>query len=185
LGPFAGAKAVVKLMSPQVLHKTEVQGVEIVENSADAIATALRRMESRFEGVPRDGFTVNEFVAFEPKLGHEMIFGYRFAPDFGPIVSFGPGGIYTEYLASKFKMGAANLILSPRVSDRFTLESHLRENVVYGLLCAGLRNTRPDLAPAVLQDTILNDFSPVLSGITRGRGEPLTNLSCAGRGQAI
>jgi len=173
LGPFAGAKAVVKLMSPQVLHKTEVQGVEIVENSADAIAAALRRMESRFEGVPRDGFTVNEFVAFEPKLGHEMIFGYRFAPDFGPIVSFGPGGIYTEYLASKFKMGAANLILSPRVSDRFTLESHLRENVVYGLLCAGLRNTRPDLAPAVLQDTIQHflDAADALSAAGIGEFE--------------
>jgi len=171
LGPFAGPKAVVKLMSPQVLHKTEVQGVEIVENSADAIADALCRMESRFEGVPRDGFTVNEFVEFEPKLGHEMIFGYRFAPDFGPIVSFGPGGIYTEYLASKFKTGAANLILSPRVSDRLTLESRLRENVVYGLLCAGLRNTRPDLDPAALQDAIQHFLDAADAFSAAGIGE--------------
>ncbi len=182
-GPFPSAKAVVKLISPKVLHKTEVQGVEIVENSVDAIAAALRRMESRFEGVPRDGFTVNEFVAFEPKLGHEMIFGYRFTPDFGPIVSFGPGGIYTEYLASKFKAGAGTLILSPRVSDRTTLEMLLKENVVYGLLCAGLRNTRPELAPAILQGAIQRflDAADALSAAGIGEFEvnPMV-LSCSG-----
>jgi len=110
-GPFPGGKAVVKVISPEILHKTEVQGVEIVDNTAASIVDALRRMEGRFAGARLDGFTVNEFIAFEPKLGHEMIFGYRFAPDFGPVVSFGPGGIYTEYLATKFRQGAANLIL--------------------------------------------------------------------------
>lgn len=153
-GPFPGAKAVVKIISPQILHKTEVKGVEIVENSVEAIAAALSRMEARFEGTPRDGFTVNEFVAFEPKLGHEMIFGYRFAPDFGPIVSFGPGGIYTEFLASKFKLGAANLILSPRVTDRAALEAQLKENVIFGLLCAGLRNTARELEPESLVNAL-------------------------------
>jgi acyl-CoA synthetase (NDP forming) len=182
-GPFPGVKAVVKLISPNVLHKTEVQGVEIVENSVDAIAAALRRMELRFEGVPRDGFTVNEFVAFEPKFGHEMIFGYRFAPDFGPIVSFGPGGIYTEYLASKFKPEAGTLILSPRASDRTTLETLLKENVVYGLLCAGLRNTRPALAPAILLGAIQRflDAADALSAAGIGEFEvnPMV-LSCSG-----
>jgi acyl-CoA synthetase (NDP forming) len=169
--PFPGAKAVVKIISPQILHKTEVQGVEIVENAAEAIAAALRRMESRFGGVPRDGFTVNEFVAFEPKLGHEMIFGYRFAPDFGPIVSFGPGGIYTEYLASKFKAGAANLMLSPRVSDQKTLETLLKENVVYGLLCAGLRNTKRELEPGALQEAIQHFLDAADALAAAGIGE--------------
>ncbi|MDH7484151.1 MAG: acetate--CoA ligase family protein, partial [Spirochaetales bacterium] len=133
-GPFPGAKAVVKVISPDILHKTEAKGVEIVENTAEAIVAALRRMEARFATTRRDGFTVNEFVAFEAKLGHEMIFGYRFAPDFGPVVSFGPGGIYTEYLATKFAFGAANLVCSPRVTDSRTLRTLLQGNVVHGLL---------------------------------------------------
>ena len=153
-GPCPGAKAVVKIISPDILHKTEVGGVEIVDNTTEAIAATLRRMELRFGGVRRDGFTVNEFVEFEPKLGHEMIFGYRFAADFGPIVSFGPGGIYAEYLASKFQTGAANLILSPRVATPATLQTLLKNNVVYGLLCAGLRNTKPELAPEALQGAL-------------------------------
>ena len=152
--PFPGSKAVIKVISSKVLHKTEVQGIEIVDNTATAIADSLDRMEARFKNVPRDGFTVNEFIAFEPKLGHEMILGYRFTPDFGPIVTFGPGGIYTEYLASKFKPGMANLFLSPRINDIAVLESLLRNNVIYGLLCAGLRNTRPELEEKSLIEAI-------------------------------
>ncbi len=153
-GPFSGSKAVIKIISSQVLHKTEVQGIEIVDNTVAAIADSLCRMEARFKNVSRDGFTVNEFIAFEPKLGHEMIFGYRFTPDFGPIVSFGPGGIYTEYLASKFKPGSANLFLSPRVTNSSVLESLLENNVIYGLLCAGLRNTTPELDEKSLFEAI-------------------------------
>jgi len=153
-GPFPGKKAVIKIISPQILHKTEVQGVRIVENTLEAIAEELELMEERFAKVPRDGFTVNEFVTFEPKLGHEMIFGYRFAPDFGPIVSFGPGGIYAEYLASKFKQGAANLILSPRTTGARVLKAMLQANVIFGLLCAGLRNTALELDPQTLSQTI-------------------------------
>lgn len=150
-GPFAGQKAVVKVISPDILHKTEVQGVEIVDNTREAIEAALMRMETRFAGSRLDGFTVNEFVVYEPKLGHEMIFGYRYAPDFGPVVSFGPGGIHTEYLAKKFAFGSANIFLSPRVTDDPALDALLQDNVVYGLLCAGLRNTKPLLAAGELK----------------------------------
>ena len=189
-GPFPGAKAVVKVISPEILHKTEVQGVEIVDNTASAIANALNRMERRFAGAKLDGFTVNEFIAFEPKLGHEMIFGYRFAPDFGPVVSFGPGGIYTEYLATKFRQGSANLILSPRVSNPAMLESLLRENVICGLLCAGLRNTKPVLDPEALQSAIQHflDAADALAAagiaefevnpIVLSRAEELVALDC-------
>lgn len=183
VGPFSGAKAVVKVISPQILHKTEVQGVEIVDNTVSDIVDALRRMEGRFADVRLDGFTVNEFIAFEPRLGHEMIFGYRFAPDFGPVVSFGPGGIYTEYLATKFKQGTANLILSPRVSNQGILEALLKENVIYGLLCAGLRNTTPKLAAEVLKNAILHFLDAADALAAAGIGEFEVNpmvLSSAG-----
>ncbi|MCX8014340.1 MAG: acetate--CoA ligase family protein, partial [Rectinema sp.] len=154
-GPFPGQKAVIKVISPDILHKTEVQGVEIVDNTIEAIEAAILRMEKRFAGTRLDGFTVNEFIAYEPKLGHEMIFGYRFAPDFGPVVSFGPGGIHTEFLAKKFAFGTANISISPHIADKATLDALLADNVVYGLLCAGLRNTTPLLAPEALKTAII------------------------------
>jgi hypothetical protein len=100
-------------------------------------------MERRFASYRVDGYTVNEFVQFEPRLGHEIIFGYRFAPDFGPLVSFGPGGIYTEYLAAKFKPGESTITLSPFAATREFVKSLLSHNVVAGLVSAGLRNTKP------------------------------------------
>lgn len=181
-GPFPGAKAVVKVISPDILHKTEAKGVEIVENSAEAIAAALRRMETRFATTRRDGFTVNEFVAFEAKLGHEMIFGYRFAPDFGPVVSFGPGGIYTEYLATKFAFGAANLVCSPRVTDGRTLRTLLQGNVVHGLLCAGLRGTTPVLESEALASAIERFLAASDALAAAGIGEFEVNPMVLARG---
>jgi len=159
------------VISPQILHKTEVQGVEIIENSVSAIAAALQRMERRFAGVPRDGFTVNEFIEFEPKFGHEMLFGYRFAPDFGPVVNFGPGGIYAEYLAGKFEVGAANLVLSPYTTEHGALTSLIADNVVYGLICAGLRNTTPELEGSVLIDAIQRFLDAATALAAVGIGE--------------
>lgn len=152
---FPGEKAVVKVISPQILHKTERGGVAIVGNTLPEILASVRAMEAKFADCAVQGYTVNEFVRYEPKLGHEMLFGYRFAADFGPVVSFGPGGIFAEFLAKKFKTGAANIAFSPRTTTRATVESALADNVVTGLTCAGLRNTRPELSLSLLVETIM------------------------------
>ncbi len=149
-----GPRAVVKVISPEILHKTEVGGVAIVPNENAAIADAIRAMEAKFAGQKVEGYTINEFVPFEPRLGHEIIVGYRFAPDFGPVVSFGPGGIYTEFLATVFKPGAANAFWSPAVSGRAEVERELRDNAVRTLLCGGLRGTRAALEERKLVDVV-------------------------------
>ncbi|MBN1241268.1 MAG: acetate--CoA ligase family protein [Spirochaetales bacterium] len=147
-----GPRAVVKVISPEILHKTEVGGVAIVANESAAIADAVRGMEAKFAGQKVEGYTINEFVPFEPRLGHEIIVGYRFAPDFGPVVSFGPGGVYTEFLATVFKPGAANAFWSPAVAGRADVERGLRDNAVRTLLCGGLRGTRAALDEKRLVD---------------------------------
>ena len=152
---FEGRRAVVKVISPQILHKTEMGGVAIVENDAVVIVEAIRDMEKRFSGFAVEGYTVNEFVQFEPKLGHEILFGYRFAADFGPVVSFGPGGIYAEFLAEKFRTGSANLCFSPRTATRESVVEALSHNVVHGLASAGLRNTAPAISGDALVDAVM------------------------------
>ncbi|MCX7024484.1 MAG: acetate--CoA ligase family protein [Spirochaetes bacterium] len=154
LVPFEGEKAVVKVISPEILHKTEVGGVAIVPNSKDGIARAMAAMEARFTEERVDGYTVNEFVPYEPKLGHEMIVGYRFAPDFGPVVSFGPGGIYAEYLARAFRPGAANAFFSPETADRGVIAATLADNAVLTLASGGLRNTKPAIDASKVTDAI-------------------------------
>ncbi|PKL05244.1 MAG: hypothetical protein CVV53_08535, partial [Spirochaetae bacterium HGW-Spirochaetae-9] len=152
---FEGPRAVVKVISPDILHKTEAGGVAIVANETQAILEAIRLMETRFTDFAVEGYTINEFVQFEPRLGHEMIFGYRFAPDFGPVVSFGPGGIFTEFLAGSFKPGSANLCFSPRTATRDTVREALEGSVVHGLVSAGLRNTKPSISGEELVDALM------------------------------
>lgn len=152
---FEGARAVVKVISPEILHKTEMGGVAILSNDKAAIKAAVVDMESRFEGFRVDGYTVNEFVAFEPRLGHEIILGYRFARDFGPVVSFGPGGIYTEFLATQFRPGVANVFWSPATATRDLVAATLQENAVRTLLCGGLRGQKPAVDEKLLVDVVM------------------------------
>jgi acyl-CoA synthetase (NDP forming) len=150
-----GERAVVKVISPQILHKTELGGVAIVGNDRAAIKAAVADMEGRFSAYRVDGYTVNEFVPYAPKLGHEIIVGYRFAKDFGPVVSFGPGGIYTEFLAGQFRPGLANVFFSPESADRALVERVLAGNAVRTLLCGGLRGSAAVLDEAVLVDVVM------------------------------
>jgi len=197
---FEGERAVVKVISPLILHKTEMGGVAIVANETAAILEAIKRMEAKFANMRVEGYTVNEYAQFEPRLGHEMIFGYRFAADFGPVVSFGPGGIYAEYMAGKFKNGEANIFFSPEAATRESVLKSLSHNVVYGLACAGLRNTAPsisgdDLVNALMKfidaakalascgvsefevnPMVIRKGAQVRSGTQKSEGAPLTRL---------
>ncbi|MDA8424674.1 MAG: acetate--CoA ligase family protein [Treponema sp.] len=154
LAPFPGERAVVKVISPEILHKTEVGGVAIVPNRVEDIRAAMAAMEATFTSQRVDGYTVNEFVPYEPRLGHEMIAGLRFAKDFGPVISFGPGGIYTEFLASTFKAGAANAFFSPVTADRSAIERELSRNAVTTLVSGGLRNTKPAIGASRIVDVV-------------------------------
>ncbi len=155
LAPFGGARTVVKVISPEILHKTEMGGVAIIQNDKAAIKAAIADMEGRFTKYRVDGYTINEFVPYEPKLGHEIIMGYRFAKDFGPVVSFGPGGIYTEFLAKQFRQGAANVFFSPATATRKLVEAALAENAVRTLLCGGLRGTKNAIDEKLLADVVM------------------------------
>lgn len=173
---FPGERAVVKVISPEILHKTEVGGVAIVPNNAPSVAEAIAAMEAKFTKERVDGYTVNEFVPYEPKIGHEMIVGYRFAKDFGPIVSFGPGGIYTEYLAKTFREGVANVFFSPATASRALVERELSRNAVRTLVAGGLRNTKPAIDEARIVDAVwaFIQASPLLAsaGVTEFEVNP-------------
>ena len=163
---FSGSKAVVKVISPEILHKTEMGGVQIVENNFETVQKTIQDMEARFKSYNVHGYTVNEFIPYDSKLGHEIIIGYRFARDFGPIISFGPGGIYTEFLAKQFIPGKANVFFSPLTASPKIVQSVLAANAVRNLLAGGLRGTKIALEDTVLVNTIMKfiDAANTLAG---------------------
>jgi acyl-CoA synthetase (NDP forming) len=154
-GGFPGDKVVVKVVSAAILHKTEVGGVAISRNAAQDVESAVAAMEARFAGQSVDGYSINEYVPFEPGLGREIIAGFRLAPDFGPVASVGFGGIYAEFLADRFRPGAATLFLSPATADAELVRKALSRNALQTILAGGLRGLAPAIDPEALASLAL------------------------------
>lgn len=94
-----GFPVVLKIASPDILHKTDVGGVKVGLNSAGDVQDAFELMIYRAQRyVPEAriwGCLVQEMV---PAGGIEVLVGMNRDPQFGPLVTFGLGGIYVETL---------------------------------------------------------------------------------------
>jgi acyl-CoA synthetase (NDP forming) len=127
-------KVVVKLVSPDVTHKTEIGGVRFVPNTTEDVVRAYRAIrdavaasetKARFRGV-----MVAEMVDFESSFGHEVILSLRQDPAFGPVVTFGPGGIYTEFFNRAFATGQSFAVRSSVRLDEGELDGMIRQPAV-------------------------------------------------------
>ncbi len=88
-----GFPVVVKLVSPGLAHKTEIGGVRVGVEDADAVIRAFEEVVAagKTAGLDVDGARIERFRA-----GLEMIVGAVDDPVFGPLVSVGLGGVFTE-----------------------------------------------------------------------------------------
>lgn len=147
---LAGERVVVKVISPRILHKSDVGGVKIVERRPEAIAAAVADMSERLGDQEIVGFTVNQFLRYDTSIGHELILGLRWTEDFGPVVTLGAGGIYTELLAENFKPGREIGIFSPPVTTDREIEAAIDRLAVGRLATGRLRGQAPRIAKAPL-----------------------------------
>jgi acetyltransferase len=89
---------VLKLLSKDITHKSDVGGVKVdlrmEQEIREAFREILKNVEKRFPSAQIDGFIVQEMV----KDGKETVLGMNFDPKCGPVIMFGLGGIYVEVL---------------------------------------------------------------------------------------
>ena len=87
---------VVKVMSPDILHKSDAGGVKINLHSAAEVKAAIEGMLNapKIKGVRIEGFLIEEMAP----AGHELVIGGLRDPQFGPLVMVGLGGIFVEIL---------------------------------------------------------------------------------------
>jgi acetyltransferase len=94
-----GYPVVLKIASPDILHKTDVGGVKVGLSSAGEVQDAFELMVYRAQRyLPQAhlwGCLVQQMV---PPGGLEVLVGMNRDPQFGPLVTFGLGGIYVETL---------------------------------------------------------------------------------------
>jgi acetyl coenzyme A synthetase (ADP forming)-like protein len=92
-----GHPVVVKALSPEVVHKTDVGAVKVDLRDAASVRDAVREILAGVAAVPGarlEGLLVERFVSG----GKETIVGLSTDPHFGPVLMFGLGGIYVEAL---------------------------------------------------------------------------------------
>jgi acyl-CoA synthetase (NDP forming) len=93
-----GYPIVLKIVSPQITHKSDVGGVALGLPSKDDVGAAFERIiASAKQHVPDatiDGVAVQRME----KPGTEVIVGVTKDPQFGPVLMFGLGGVLVEVL---------------------------------------------------------------------------------------
>ena len=92
-----GFPLVMKVVSPQILHKTDVGGVKVGLDNVNDVKKTFKDMYGRLskkKGVEVKGILLEKMV---PK-GVELIVGIQNDPQFGPVIMVGLGGIMTEIM---------------------------------------------------------------------------------------
>jgi acyl-CoA synthetase (NDP forming) len=151
---LGGEKVVVKVISPEILHKSDVGGVKVVEHRREAIVAAVADMEARLAGRAIVGFTLNQFFRYDTTIGSELILGLRWTADFGAVVTLGAGGIYTEFLAENFKPGREIGIFSPAVTTEREIEDAVNRLAVGRLATGRLRGQAPRIEMRAVVDAV-------------------------------
>jgi len=131
-----GYPVVMKIVSPQVTHKSDVGGVILNVNSDAEVKRCFEELMERIKrhdpSIRIDGVTVQPMIK---KEGYELIIGSKKDPLFGSVIIFGAGGIGVE-LFNDVSIGfpPLNQILAKRLME---------QTKIYRFLLSGYRNKRP------------------------------------------
>jgi acyl-CoA synthetase (NDP forming) len=118
---LAGKEVVLKVVSPQIPHKTEAGGVRVAANDVAAIqsqmADMLRVVADKRPDAEIHGVLVVAKVDLQPQVpGSEFLLSFRRDSAFGPVLVFGMGGLLTEWYAG-LSGGASRLLFSAHDFD--------------------------------------------------------------------
>lgn len=87
-----GYPVCMKVVSRDIIHKSDVGGVKLNLMDAEAVSGAFAALEGICQGKSFSGAMVYPML----KKGEEFIMGLTRDPQFGPVVAFGMGGVFTE-----------------------------------------------------------------------------------------
>ena len=139
-----GFPVVLKIVSPEISHKTDFGGVKLNINTPAELKKAYMEI---MDGVQRHGRATVKGMLVEKMVsgGKEIIIGVSRDPQFGPLVMFGLGGIYVEILKDvTFRLAPLSMP---------DIDGMIHEIKAYPLL-AGARGEMPADLPA-LKDIML------------------------------
>jgi acetyltransferase len=152
LAPQLGYPVVLKILSPQITHKSDAGGVALDLTNENKVREAFKQIVQKAKQYNPDadilGVTVQPMIK---RQGYEVIIGAKADPLFGPVILFGMGGVGVE-LFKDFAIGIPPL-------NQTLVRRMMEETKVYQLL-KGYRNEPP--ANIKLLEEIMVRFSQML-----------------------
>lgn len=152
---FAGEKVVIKIVSPEILHKSDLGGVIFVKKDHDEITKAMTSLAQLFERYDLRGFTISELVPYDPSLGGEILIGMRSTKDFGPVITYGTGGIYTEFITKNFIPGKELGLIAPDIFDVAKVEEIIKNVAITNLITGKIRGQKPRIDLGEVINTLM------------------------------
>ncbi len=141
---YLGFPVALKILSPDIVHKSDVDGVKLNVESAETVRHAyndlLAAVRARRPDIKIDGVTVEKM--YRNRHGRELLVGIIDDPIFGPTVTFGAGGTTVEVLRDR-------AVALPPLNEHLA-ETMIRQTRIARLLDS-FRNLPPVDRAAVVQ----------------------------------
>ena len=140
-----GFPVVMKIASPDIVHKSDIGGVRVGITDRDQVIDTYELMTMRAQRYMPDadiwGVSVQEMIS----QGREVILGMSRDPQFGPLIMFGLGGIYVEVLK--------DVVFRVAPFGEQEARAMVQEIRGYALL-AGVRGDRPADTDAIVESLL-------------------------------
>jgi acyl-CoA synthetase (NDP forming) len=184
-----GDRVVLKIVSPGIIHKTEVGGVKIIEKSAGSIRKITGQMladvpekyasmleagsfhDEAYMGLAGEklrsaimedikGTLLMQYIPCDAEgFGSELIVGLRYSREFGPVIGAGIGGTDTELFAEVFKKGQAFVTASAEMTTAHEFLEIFKGTVSYKKLAGATRGQ----SPFRIDEQLFRCFSSLIS----------------------
>ena len=140
-----GYPVVLKIVSPDIVHKVDVGGVKLNLESDAEVKKAYSELIQQVKAFKKDANIWGVFVQEMVRKGKETILGMNRDPHFGPLLMFGLGGIYVEVFKDVIFRIAPIRELSAR---------HMIEGIKGIKLLRGFRGEPPSDMDAIAQSLL-------------------------------
>ncbi len=98
IGDAMGYPLAMKVVSTDIIHKSDAGGIKLNLNNHEDIKTAFNQIITNAEKVAEKKNIVGTLISPMAKKGQECIIGMIRDAQFGPVIMFGLGGIFVEVL---------------------------------------------------------------------------------------
>ncbi|MEE8133146.1 MAG: acetate--CoA ligase family protein [Nitrososphaerales archaeon] len=129
-----GYPVVMKVASPDVIHKSDAGGVKVHLANEQEVRNAYKSIMSSVKNYKSDAKILGVLVQELVRGGKETIIGAKQDPKFGPLLMFGMGGIYVEVLKDvTFRLAPINEYEA----------KHMIDTIKTSKLLKGVRGQKP------------------------------------------